>query len=298
MHNYIIFKKKKLNKNGQFNTSVFTPLDVNLDNNIGIYTISDQKPDTYSKYLVIKIERFTTTVTTSAQTTNAHSSSSLNKKTVITKTESLQPNIFQTKTVNATQSKLSSSSSSSSLINQKTMAAENSFSNLNQLQQSQLFKQSTVQQVQQQTSTKQMPNKSIQTRQESHIRVVCYYLCINKQTSQLSTAMISQNEPNSEILNVNQFDQDLLFIDKMVEESINVYKLETFWDNLVISMSSITDYLNETITSSIPAGNTPLGNVDKISIFLFYILFFIFLNKWNKLAFMLLLYHEKVFKLK
>jgi hypothetical protein len=298
MHNYIIFKKKKLNKNGQFNTSVFTPLDVNLDNNIGIYTISDQKPDTYSKYLVIKIERFTTTVTTSAQTTNAHSSSSLNKKTVITKTESLQPNIFQAKTVNATQSKLSSSSSSSSLINQKTMAAENSFSNLNQLQQSQLFKQSTVQQVQQQTSTKQMPNKSIQTRQESHIRVVCYYLCINKQTSQLSTAMISQNEPNSEILNVNQFDQDLLFIDKMVEESINVYKLETFWDNLVISMSSITDYLNETITSSIPAGNTPLGNVDKISIFLFYILFFIFLNKWNKLAFMLILYHEKVFKLK
>ena len=147
------------------------------------------------------------------------------------------------------------------------MTAENSFNNLNQLQSTQLVKQSTVQPAQQQSSTKQMPNKSSPSRQESHIRVVCYYLCINKQTSQLSASVVPQNEPNSQqtssqLLDLNQFDQDLLFIDKMVEESINVYKLETFWDNLMISMSSITDYLNETITTSIPTSNMPLGNLN------------------------------------
>ena len=238
---FMMFAKKKLNKNGQFINSLFTPLDVNLDNNIGIYTLSDQKPDSYSKYLVIKIESF---ITTTLHTVTTHSSSSLNKKAA-TKTESSHSN--KTIVSKPIQPKLSSSSSSSSLINQRTLGSENSFNNLTQIQQNQLMRQSSIQQ--QQVPVKQIV-KSSQTKQDSYIRLVCYYLCINKQAPQLTTH--EQNSQMYSSVGHNLFDQDLLFIDKMVEESINVYKQETFWDNLMISMSSITDYLNETSANTIP----------------------------------------------
>jgi hypothetical protein len=239
---YMMFAKKKLNKSGEFNTSQFIPLDVNLDNNIGIFTIADSKSDTYTKYLVIKIENY--------------SAPSI-KKTTISKTESLQltPN-NQKQTILIlnkpfTHSKLSSSSSSSSLMNQRTLNSDNSFNNLNQ---STMSKQSSMQ-----AQTKSTLLKTTnQPRLESYIKVICYYLCINKSTSsQISSTILFQNQ-ETKSSSINQFEKDRLFIDKMVEESINVYKLETFWDNLMISMSSISDYLNESNNTTVINNNIPI----------------------------------------
>ena len=45
---------------------------------------------------------------------------------------------------------------------------------------------------------------------------------------------------------MNKFKQDLGCIDRVIEESISLYKQEIFWDNLSSSMSPLTDILNET----------------------------------------------------
>lgn len=87
---FMISAKKKINKDGQFNNS-FTPLYLNLDNNIGIYSLTYVKdtskpassPDNkakvgkieYSKYLVIKIESYQTT----QQSSSVDSSSNIKK---------------------------------------------------------------------------------------------------------------------------------------------------------------------------------------------------------------------------
>ncbi len=88
---FMISAKKKINRDGKFNIS-FTPLYLNLDNNIGIYSLTyvkdtgkssaspDNKPKAakieYSKYLVIKIESYQSNTT---QASSAYSSSSIKK---------------------------------------------------------------------------------------------------------------------------------------------------------------------------------------------------------------------------
>jgi hypothetical protein len=82
--------------------------------------------------------------------------------------------------------------------------------------------------------------------------VTCYYIYINKNpTVGLSSG--AQQSATSSLGSsnlVNAISSDLEYINKVIEESINAYKMEIFWDNLTSSMYSIKSMLNDDKPSS------------------------------------------------
>ena len=85
-------------------------------------------------------------------------------------------------------------------------------------------------------------------QQEPFIRMTCYYLYINKNQS-MPYGTTTTKSSLSSIGLVSTLGNDLDYINKVVEESINLYKQEIFWDNLTLSMNSIQNILNETVNS-------------------------------------------------
>ena len=228
---YMISAKKKLQTSSDQANISFTPLYLNLDNNIGIYSISEgtesQKASTpinpassssgldYSKYLVIKIESFVSN-SGNSQALSAYSTTSIKK--MLQQQMSVPENKLTTTSPQTT--KISHSSSSSSLLN---IAHQKESSSSNQ------------------KASKPPPTSRAASQlpqQQSYIRLVCYYLCINKNQDYSIDTTFSPKQ--SDKLNA-----DLSFLDKIIEESISSYKQEIFWDNLVISMSSLSNWLNE-----------------------------------------------------
>jgi hypothetical protein len=78
---------------------------------------------------------------------------------------------------------------------------------------------------------------------EPFIRIICYYLYISK-SKRVTDSAIMQS-----------LNDDLITINKVIENSTNLYKQEIFWDNLSSSLSSIRTILNE--NSSTNSDNTP-----------------------------------------
>lgn len=74
--------------------------------------------------------------------------------------------------------------------------------------------------------------------QELCIRITCFYLFINKNP-------LSGSFASSSLL--TSLNNDLEFINKVIEESINMYRQEMFWDNLALSMNSMRNMLNESV---------------------------------------------------
>ena len=92
-------------------------------------------------------------------------------------------------------------------------------------------------------STKQKPLASLET---SLVRVVWFYLCVNKQFQQqqhltleqiqlMSKCIDAQLTPKSEDDDDDEkISNDLHLIKKIIDDSINTYKREIFWDNLMV----------------------------------------------------------------
>ena len=234
---FVIDSITKINSENEENLLLFKTLYV-FDNNIAIYSLTDAgvksnsnaNSSEYLKYLVIKIEA--QSVVTSS--TNWSSSTSMqsympSSASIASKRQTHSTKGMESSKLNASAanfSKLSNSNSSSSLLGP------------------------TNQQQQQQN------NENI--KQEPLIRIISYYLCINKnQLTQQPKQLQEENNGSSTLASIsilNKFKQDLNCIDRVIEESISLYKQEIFWDNLSSSMSPLTDFLNENSNTNL---NTP-----------------------------------------
>lgn len=240
---FIIDSKKKLaidssNSNLSFNTLYI------FDNNIAIYSLVDnQKVSDYSKFLVIKIESFCkeTSITTPTQnslsaTSNNVTSASPMENSISYRQQSEKQILKQAST--ALINKLAHSSSSASLP-------------------------VSPEQLQQLNKKKQASILTPLIQQEPFIRMTCYYLYINKNQS-VSYAPSSSTSLASINL-VNTLSNDLDYINKVIEESINLYKQEIFWDNLTLSMYSIHNMLNENVNNMTITSTTSLPIVFSVN---------------------------------
>jgi hypothetical protein len=238
---FVIDSITKINSESEEIQLLFKTLYV-FDNNIAIYSLTDNVKSNnnnannnnnnsnnlssdYLKYLVIKIE--TQTQLTAATNWSSSSSSqscfqSFNSLASKKVKDSLPSNIKAS-------TKASNSASSSSLLgfglgsNLARQESENSTSN---------------------------------TKQQPLIRIVSYYLCINKNQSPQESSSVSQKHQEdsatgslASISLLNKFNEDLHCIDRVIENSISLYKQEIFWDNLSSSMSPLTDILNENLSN-------------------------------------------------
>ncbi|CAF0823180.1 unnamed protein product [Brachionus calyciflorus] len=86
--------------------------------------------------------------------------------------------------------------------------------------------------------------------QEKFMRITCFYLFINKS---VQPGLFS----NQNILNC--LNNDLDFINRVIEESISMHRQEIFWDNLAQSMYSIKNFLNES-TNQLPLIGFEINN--------------------------------------
>lgn len=176
----------------------------------------------------IKVESFyKETTTVQLTSSSSHVENSISSRQMSKYDFGKQTSVASTKFSN-------SSSSSLSLLaaNNTTVNANYSPSNMADAPKKSSLTTITQHQPQQQQQ---------QTKQEPFIRMTCYYLYINKsQHSQLignggpaptSTSLASISLANS-------LGQDLNYIKRVIDESINMYKQEIFWDNLNLSMYS------------------------------------------------------------
>ena len=197
----------------------FLPIHTNLENNIGIYLATNQenqrqfassatslnqstptnndlinnnqeKEIEYMKYLIVKIENYTS---------KQCNEQNLMGSSIITSSATL-----------------SNSSSSSSLVG-LAKAGSNT----------------------QQKQKNQQQSETSSGSGTSSVRLVWYYLCVNKnfqvvQQNQLISkrfeSSINQMNETTKILN------DLGLVKQIIEDSINIYKREIFWDNLIIAI--------------------------------------------------------------
>lgn len=249
---FMITAKKKINKDGKFNIS-FTPLCLNLVDNIGIYLISksvsqqdsnkQQKSNInrvdYSKYLVIKIESY-------QSNSNSSNNTTVNSSSTIKKKFQTQLSVPDNSSLHHNTSKQNNSlASSRTLLKASNNSSTSSFIQLANQSDGALLLNQNLQKVQaskqQSDNTPQKPTN--QGPQQSYIRLVCDYLCINK--NQYYTMDAPVLDPSLHKKADADLKEDLLFLDKMIEESISVYKQEIFWDNLVISMTSLSSLLSD-----------------------------------------------------
>lgn len=86
-------------------------------------------------------------------------------------------------------------------------------------------------------------NQILHVLQEPFIRMTCYYIYINKTQSKPTTYSSSATGSLASTSLLATLSRDLVYINKVIEESINAYKMEIFWDNLTLSMSSIHNIL-------------------------------------------------------
>lgn len=235
---FVIDSITKINSENEENQLLFKTLYV-FDNNIAIYSLTDGVKSNangqntissdYLKYLVIKIEaQSVVTATTNWSSSSSMQSYMPSSASVTSKKHNTSIKGADVSKVNssiANFSKLSNSNSSSSLLGH------------------------IAQQQQQQTNEI--------TKQEPLIRIISYYLCINKnQLTQHQKQPQGENNSSSTLASIsllNKFKQDLNCIDRVIEESISLYKQELFWDNLSSSMSPLTDFLNENLNMNSPS---------------------------------------------
>ena len=77
---------------------------------------------------------------------------------------------------------------------------------------------------------------------QSYIRLVCHYLCINKnQQRNFECAWDVDSQLEADL----KLNEDCKFLEKIIEESVSAYKREIFWDNLIISMSPLSNFFDE-----------------------------------------------------
>ncbi len=246
---FMISAKKKFNKDG-FNVN-FTPLYLNMYNNIGIYSITDladspaasstsssctispAKID-YSKYLVIKIESYQTnashTASTTVSTPAANSSAKKKYQTQISSPDT-QHNL------NASSKTLVKSSNSSSVSSFHQLANQSDGAILLKQQQQQLQAQANKL-----AASKKISNPASIGQPQSYIRLVCHYLCINKNPQR---GVEQSLESEAQLEASSRLGKDCKFLEKIIEESVSAYKREIFWENLVKSMSPLSNLFDE-----------------------------------------------------
>jgi hypothetical protein len=255
---FVIDSITKINSENEENQLLFKTLYV-FDNNIAIYSLTDGIKSNggaasntissdYLKYLVIKIEAQSvvnsvpatfSSSSTSMQSSYMASSASMTSKKYNQSIKGADLTKANASTANF--SKLSNSNSSSSLL-------------------SSIATQHQHQHPQQNNDT---------LKQEPLIRITSYYLCINKNqlSQQQKQTQGGENNGTSTLASIsllNKFKQDLNCIDRVIEDSISLYKQELFWDNLSSSMSPL-DFLNENLTISFSVKTEELEQILSIS---------------------------------
>ena len=250
-----------LNPNRQDRLSL-VPQNTHLENNISIYKVTlanqstsgleqyDPNPqnanDNYAGYLIVKIESSSKPQTPTSEVLPGMTSSFISTNTHLS-------------TVT-----LSTSSSSSSLNTQGLQTHPNSSNNNNPLtiSQSQMAKQkfspssnlaaNTTATLKLPFSQNQQQQQQQQLATDSVIRIVCYFIYVNKQQSLINTQPQTQ-DPNvntaqtntaasvlRRISNETQLEKiklDIKSIQQIIEDAINMYKREIFWDNLKLMLT-------------------------------------------------------------
>ena len=239
---FIIDSKTKLN-NGQQDTNLLFQTLYVFDNNIGIYSLTDASSSKsassdYIKYLVIKIESYYNasnvkgTNSSAKKTTPSIKGNDSVNLTPTNSTKGVQS--AQSKTTSVVNlSKLSNSSSSSSLLSPNSIHSENLLSSI---------------------TTNNMTDSSItqssQAQQMPLIRIISYYFCINK-NQQVQQQSVENSSSLASIALMKKFNEDLSYIEKVIEQSLSLYKQEIFWDNLTSSITSLNNFLNENNNTSL-----------------------------------------------
>jgi hypothetical protein len=238
---YIIDSKKKLasadvNFNLKFKTLYL------FDNNIGIYLLNESQParlsssgerqqniEYFNKYLVIKIESLT-----------KDPSSATNLPTGISQNSPRAQSTYKQQ-----MKKAFDNASLMSTRDHKVRSNSSSTASLQQL----VFNKNTPSSIitpipSTSTSSQMVSSQTSSCKSESFIKISSYYLYINK-TSNESTCLKDHD-------NINQ---DLQYINKIIEESISLYKQDIFWENL----KSSTQALYNLVSGSSKPNQSPTG---------------------------------------
>ena len=249
-----------------------------FDNGIAIYSINDTNTNTnttnnntsnnFNKYLVVKIESLSSTAAAAAAAAAANRSGSAAKET-------------------STSAQLTLSSSSSNLLLSATSTASSATAGANGANDlrrtlgsgggggSVLVAASSTtpsQHKRHDTSSIKLKHSgggdssslasfattaasSVATHGDasssthSFIKVVAFYLYINKS----NTAAVADKSGS-----MKRFNQELAYINRVIERSINLYKQEIFWDNLSLSIAAFRRMLNT--NTNTPTANTTTTN--------------------------------------
>ncbi len=260
---FIIDSKRKLTEQDPLFDLKFNTLYL-FDNNIAMYSLNDpqstrskqqQQQDQitiYFKYLIIKIENFTSN-NNNSNTTNLNGASVLNSPRISPQSaqqQQLIANLFNNNNnIGLSSKQLRSNSSSSASLQQIASMCKRTNNNSNTMTASTITSLTNI--SNQQIATLQKQNSSnLNTKECSFIKINCFYIYIKKKDTKNNNSN-QQEERNISDDDNMRIESDLSFINRIIEESFRLYKQEIFWENLKFSIQSLQTILDEGLSSAI-----------------------------------------------
>lgn len=96
--------------------------------------------------------------------------------------------------------------------------------------------------------------------------MTCYYLYISKNQSPntYASSMASNASSLASKSLLNALSADLDYINKVIEDTINAYKMEIFWDNLTISMMPTSSSNSTSGTNLASSASAAVGQLQRM----------------------------------
>jgi hypothetical protein len=101
----------------------------------------------------------------------------------------------------------------------------------------------SLHQVQQSKPLIKLAQAANKVQPESVIRIVCYFLCVNKNHVKSHGAFIDNLKLEHHLSTINQ----------MIEDALSIYKREIFWDNLTLALESSQSSPTPSVTTTTSA---------------------------------------------